>query len=377
MSTAATIAAAPLSLSPDDVQRLLEDKSGQAVHDVSLKIAGGYTHRTLNAAESQAAEQIFRILLRETETRVRAGLAEQLKASKLVPRDIVMTMARDVEEVALPVLQHSAVLTDADLVQLVASHPDPARCIAIASREHVSEKVSDSLIATGNEQVASTLVHNGGAELSESGLSQIVTHYPENKALISAIVSRPNLTATVAERMVSLVSDSLARTLKSKYNLPEQQIAQEVEKNREAETLSIVKSARDPQEIDKLLAQLITFKRLTPSLIVSALCQGNLLFFEMALARLANVSVANARALITDRGDLGFRAIYNKSGLPSTMFPAIRLLLVIVRELESKGIRPGGPQYANRMVEEILAYSEKNPVDNVSYIIALIRRQPH
>ena len=142
----------------------------------------------------------------------------------------------------------------------------------------------------------------------------------------------------------------------------------------QSETLKLVRQIRSPQEIDRLIGQLMAFDRLTPSLILSALCHGNVSFFETALARLSGIAVANARALISDKGDLGFRAIYNKSGLPEAMFPAVRTLLATVRMLDGEGEQPGSAHYANRVVERLLGSAEQSPVDNLSYIIALVRR---
>lgn len=367
------VASSPLSLTEDDVSRLLRDHSGETIHEVSTRIAGGYTNG-LKPAEAQAAEQIFRLLLRETETRIRASLADKLKACGTVPKDIILTMARDTEEaVALPVLQYTQALSDEDFAALIHVIPE-SHHLAIATREQLSEKLSDSLLEKGSEKVATALVGNGGAALSEQGMARIVETYPENKALISALVGRPGLPPTLAERMVSLVSDSLARTLRQKYGLPEQEVAQQVEKTREDETLTILRTTTDIQEMNQLVAQLKAGGRLTASLVVSSLCQGNILFLETALAKLADVSPTNARALINDRGELGFRAIYNKSGLPSAMFPAVKLLLRVVQDLAAEGVTPKTPYYSNRVAERVLACGEKNPVENLSYIIALIRR---
>jgi len=56
------------------------------------------------------------------------------------------------------------------------------------------------------------------------------------------------------------------------------------------------------------------------------------------------------------------------------MFPAVNLLLKTVREIDGEGATKGTPAYANRVVEKILHYSEENPVENLAYMIALVRR---
>ncbi|MDX1975989.1 MAG: DUF2336 domain-containing protein [Rickettsiales bacterium] len=363
-----------LVLSPDDVKRLLSDTSSDTRVDMTHKIGKSYNGTVLNDKESLVAEQIFRLLLRDTELKVRVSLAEHVKDSENIPRDIVMSLAKDVAEVSLPVLQYSQVLTDEDLVGLIESTQEISRYIAISNRPKVSAVVSETLISTGSDKVAETLIKNQGAEISEKAITTLITNHQGNVQLMNTLSNRPSLPLTAVDKLVSIVSSTLSETLKQKYKVPSAHIEQEVEKTREKETLGLVRMAATEQDVDKLINQLYAFGRLTPSIILNALCQGNFTFFETALAKLSNIPVSNARTLIADRGELGFRAIYNKTGLPDTMFPAVKLLLRIVREVDKEGERPGTSHYANRVVEQILQYSEEEPVENLSYIIALVRK---
>ena len=67
--------------------------------------------------EREIAEQIFRLLVKDTALAVREALAARIKNNPEIPRDIVLHMAADVEQVAVPVLEASAVFSDADLVR--------------------------------------------------------------------------------------------------------------------------------------------------------------------------------------------------------------------------------------------------------------------
>ena len=58
--------------------------------------------------------------------------------------------------------------------------------------------------------------------------------------------------------------------------------------------------------------QLYNNGRLTETLIFRALCLGDVIFFEAALAKLADIPIRNAYQLIQDRGYLGLNAIYEK-----------------------------------------------------------------
>lgn len=367
-----------LALTSADVERLLNDDSADTRINMTDKIASAYNQMPLTVRETMVAEQIFRLLLRDTELRVRVSLAEHLKNSTQIPRDVVMALARDVAEVALPILQFSEILNDDDLMALIRSTEEVERYLAIAQRRMVSDVISDTLLDKGNEAVVSTLVENEGASISDHGYAKIIEDHGANETLMKRLGDRPYLPVAVVEKLVSVVSSSLSQSLKTKYKLEGAQvdkaIDKEVDKTRETETLRLVRVSEKEADIDRLIQQLQLSGRLTPSIILSALCQGNFDFFEMSLAKLSNIPSANARKLINDRGDLGFRAIYNKSGLPDTMFPAVKLLLKIVRELDVEGEKPGSSRYANRIVERILQYSEENNMENLSYIIALVRR---
>ncbi len=363
-----------ITLTEDEVRRLLEDKSSESRAEISGRIASSYSNALLDENERQIAEQIFRLLVRDTEINVRTSLAQNLKESTLIPRDIVMSMVNDVNEVSLPMLEYSQILSDSDLLDILHATQESSRYLAISRRNNVSEVVSGTLVSKGDDEVVSSLLNNKGSFISDDVFAKIIDTYKENPSLMESMTNRTRLPISAVEKLVNIVSSNLGDSLKKKYKLPDESIQKEVEKNRESETLNLVRSARSHDDVGNLINHLRDSDRLTPSMILSALCQGNFDFFESSLALLSNIQVENARKLIADRGELGFRAIYNKSGLPDTMFPAVKLLLKIVRELDTEGEQGGSSYYSNRIVERILQYSEENPVENISYIIALVRR---
>ena len=363
-----------LTLTEDEVNTLLKDKSSDGLAEIGARIASSYSNVLLTENERQIAEQIFRLLVRDTEIKVRTSLAQNLKESTLIPRDIVLSMVNDVNEVSLPILEYSQVLNDSDLLDIMHGTQENSRFMAISRRTNISEVVSGTLVNKGGGEVVGSLLSNKGAFISDDILSQIIEEYKESPVLMESMTNRARLPISVVEKLLNVVSSNIGESLKKKYKFPDETIQKEVEKNRESETLNLVRSARSHEDVGSLINHLRDSNRLTPSMILSALCQGNFDFFESSLALLSNIQVENARKLIADRGELGFRAIYNKSGLPETMFPAVKLLLRIVRELDSEGEHGGTSHYSNRIVERILQYSEENPVENISYIIALVRR---
>ncbi|HLO75939.1 MAG TPA: hypothetical protein VK196_05730, partial [Magnetospirillum sp.] len=106
-------------LREEDVARLLANPSADTRVEIAGKIAE--QHSALSKSQRKLAEDIFRLMVKDAEVRVRQALSRQLKENPLVPHDVAISLARDVDAVALPMLQFSEVLTDEDLIEIVKS----------------------------------------------------------------------------------------------------------------------------------------------------------------------------------------------------------------------------------------------------------------
>lgn len=51
------------------------------------------------------------------------------------------------------------------------------------------------------------------------------------------------------------------------------------------------------------------------------------------MAKLAGVPIEHARTLLYDRGPLGYRGLYSKTGLTSELFRAFRVAIEVVRDV--------------------------------------------
>lgn len=366
--------AAQLMLSREDVERLLRDDSPDSRKNVLEKVAVHYNEQTLNAREQEIAEHIFRLLMRDMSLQVRATLADQVKANDQVPRDIMLHLAQDVDEVALPVLRESTVFSDADLVSIVEASHDMEKLLAISSRAHVSERVSGALVETNYAQVVTSLLSNDGASISTQDLTKIVTEFAEESGVIDALTQKPTLPLVVVERLISQASDAVAAELKEKYNIDTAQLEADATRMREALMMRLLEGDLSANEMEALVEQMWTNQSLTPSVLMTALCRGQHTFFSLGLARMANVPAANALRLIGDRGEHGFRGIYMKSGLPESMMGAMQVVVRAVQAMEEDdGAIPGTMLYANRLAERVINTVGDSNVEYIPYFIALIR----
>jgi uncharacterized protein (DUF2336 family) len=365
-------------LTQEDVRRLLEHPTLDTKIEVLGKVSRNYGPEHLNDHEMQIAEQIFRLLVQDSTLRVRRAMAEGLQDNPHIPRDIAVSLAQDLEAVATPMLTMSSVLQDADLLDIIQNTEELWRYLAIARRSHLSERVSGSLINTHLPDVINEVLDNSTASISDNSFFEIAEQAKTNEGIVTRMIARGSLPVAAVERLTHHVSDELLRQLKDRCKIVDvEQLEARARQAEESTTLELLGVQPDRSQTVRLVEQLYESGRLTSSLIINALCQGNLEFFEVSLARLANIPVENAHLLVMDKGRLGFRALYNKSQLPSTMYKAVRLLLDSVRAVLAEGARPGTHHFSNFVVRRMIETAEEEHVENLSYILAIIRqRQP-
>lgn len=366
------------TLTKDDVERLMSNPSGEARADTAAKIATDFGGGTLTESERRLAEEIFRLMVKDAEVRVREALAHNLKENPAVPHDVAVTLARDVDTVALPMLQFSEVLSDQDLIEIVRSQ-NVAKQVAIARRTSVSESVSTVLVETENEDVVGTLVANEGAQMSETSLQKVVDDFGDKEHIQSAMVRRPKLPVTVSERLLTVVSEKLKEELARRQELPAHLATDIILMSRERATITL-SAESDEDELEKLVKQLRANGRLTPSIILRALCMGDLKFFEVAVAVLAKLPIVNVRQLIHDSGPLGLKAVYEKTALPPAHFPAVRAAIDVARETEYDGLENDRERYSRRMIERILTQYGDLGVDfdsdDLEYLLTKMNQLP-
>jgi len=147
--------------------------------------------------------------------------------------------------------------------------------------------------------------------------------------------------------------------------------------SRERATVSLLAPDADDAAVEQLVEQLRANGRLTPSLVLRALCIGDVAFFETAIAMLADVPLANARVLIYDRGALGLRALYERAQLPESLFAAYRVAVDVVHETEYDGEPHDRGRYRRRVMERILTQFEHLGSiggENLDYLVTKLAR---
>ena len=93
----------------------------------------------LNDRERELMREILRRLTRDVEMAIRIALAERLSEDATAPHDLILLLVDDRIEVARPLILNSPLLTDDDVLRLIAG-ADVGHQEAVAGRPHIGER---------------------------------------------------------------------------------------------------------------------------------------------------------------------------------------------------------------------------------------------
>ncbi len=201
---------------------LAEDKD----REVRLELARKIT-RLIPTLKDREVEQlleqtiaILEILATDHLPAVRAIVSDAIKEETSVPKSLVLTLARDVEEiVASPVLEYSPLLSDADLLEIIAGGVAAGALPAIARRQDIGEDVSQSVAASLEIPAVADLLANPSAKIRESTLEEIIDQAEEVQNLHEPLVMRLDLSLRAVRRIAGFVASSLVDNLARKHRL--------------------------------------------------------------------------------------------------------------------------------------------------------------
>jgi uncharacterized protein (DUF2336 family) len=324
--------------------------------DAASALARARLHCTLDLAERQDAEIAMTALLDDPCASVRRALAHALSGAHDAPRRLVIALANDRAEVALPLLMRSPVLTDAELVDRVAAG-DAAVQRAVAMRPRLGPGPATALAESGDRSVALALIGNIGARLPTAALWRLIERFGGDEDARQALLARPDLPADVRAEIALLSAENLAPG----------DIA--AERRPDAALVAIALACPDAERM-ALVRTLKLRGALTLALMLRSLLGGERAFFAAALADLSGLPFARAFSLIGDPKGQGFAALARKAGLPRHALPALRAALVAVAARGSLG--PDGLK--RDLVEAAIAACQARRDPALAPILSLLGR---
>jgi uncharacterized protein (DUF2336 family) len=236
-------------------------------------------------------EQTLELLARDQATRVRQILAEALKSVADAPPQVIQQLARDAEDVvACPILEFSPLLSDRDLLEIIASSGVTSRLCAISRRSNLGEVISDAIVHRDDRKAISELLANSSAQIREETLDSLIDASVKETSWQPPLVDRPSLPLGAVKKLAGFVAESLLKKLQSRSDLDEKTAAAvaEVVRQRIEEGSEEVAAEEDPAAE---AAKLKKAGKLTGEVVGDAVLAGKRDFVRHALALLAGVQV--------------------------------------------------------------------------------------
>jgi len=338
--------------------------------EATSALARAYLYSDLSTDDLAAAEGAMIMLLDDPSALVRRSLAEVFASAQKAPAVIVQALAADQPDVAIPVLSRSPLLSDDDLIDLVATgHSDTQ--IAIAQRPMLSVALAAAIAEVAGVDACLALLDNGDAEIALFSIDRIVDRFGDHAAIREILMARDDLPMTTRQAILSKLTQSLAGFARQWLGSEHADYAA-----REAcERATVALAAETPyEEFPELMRHLRESGQLTAGMILRGLLSGNVVLFEEALAELSELPADRVTSYIHDKAISGFRALYRKAGLPDSAYPAFREAIAAMRDGILLGEPGGVARLKRRMVERVLARCAGERGPESATLLALLRR---
>lgn len=290
----------------EEVRAELARKIGRLMPGLSAREAEHIEKLTIETLERLAKDQV---------TRVRSILAEEIKHLDCIPSHVVQALARDVEEtVCVPILEYSPLLSDADLIEIIAEGKVHAVLSAIARRKPVSAAVSDAVVSALDIPSVATLLANPDAAIRERTLDAIIQQAERISVWQDAICMRADLSRRAIKRLASFVSAELLERLSSRHGLDEStklHLSRQLRARcQEGEVASAPRNSA-AEEVEAAAKA----GRLDDAFIEGAVDTGKREVVTLALSKLAKLPDSLVRRILMTRSAKPLTALVWRSGL--------------------------------------------------------------
>jgi uncharacterized protein (DUF2336 family) len=303
----------------DEVRAELALKIGRLAPQLPAETTDKIARLTLQVLEKLAADQL---------PRVRRIVAEEIKRCDNLPRGLIRRLALDAEiAVAAPVLEYSPLLSDQDLLEIIASDPIQGALAAVARRVAIGSGVIDAVAAADDDEAVAALLANPSAQIREETLDRIIDRAPPKEAWHTPLVRRGELSVRAVARIATFVSFALLRSLEERHDLPEE--ATKTVRRAIRERIESDLAEGKPAPEDRPATAAGPPGEANDEVLADAIAKGDTRFVKAALAARARVTPERVERILGSRSGKAVTALTWKAGF--SMRTAVQLQLRLAR----------------------------------------------
>lgn len=349
----------------DDDERTLDIQAAQEFAERYLAADPGSQERTSMAAA-------LTILLDDPSRPVRKAIAKVLASSPHSPGHVIRCLAHDVDEVALPILTRSPILTEAELVDLLAEGSDDAQC-AIAARDSLPASICAAICEVGCEAACRVLLENRSAKVLQSSLLRLAQRFEDRPDLCDQLLKTRDLPLAMRFQLLMRLAQNLDDHPIVLERVPEHQRATFLSDAEDKVVLRLALEA-GAEDLPDFVEHLRQSGKLTTRLLLRAVCCGRLRFFAASLANLGGVPLPRLCKLLVSVRRSALQAILRKAGLPLRAHQAFLLAIDIARQADADFTYDLPLDEARMLTETLLAEMQDGALGADEDVVAFLRR---
>ncbi len=300
---------------------LAEDGETEVRAELAAKIA-----RLMPGLSREENAHIFTLtietlerLARDAQVTVRAVLAEEIKSLSCVPPDIIKRLAQDAEIiVAAPILEYSPLLSDADLMEVIACAQAHEVLAAVARRKPLNAEVSEAIVKSLDVPAVTALLVNPDARIRKETLDSILEQAENVSEWHLPLALRADISARAIRRIAGFVGTAIIERLAARHDLSEatrQHLAREA-RARLAQADIVIGAPTPPMRAAEMVEKAKAQGRLDAAFLEQAAQAGSRELTMLALAELSQVPVTAVRRILSARNAKPIVALVWHAHLP-------------------------------------------------------------
>jgi len=271
------------------------------------------------SSELSQYDGVLSKLAEDTAEDARAELAERFADSPDAPHGLIMQLARDVIDVAAPILRKSNALSEDDLVA-IAESTGQSHLKLLTTRKTLSEAVSDTIVRRGDDETVVSLVKNTGAKLSRTAFENITGRAETNPDLRAPLVARQETPTDLLNDLLTVVEARLRDRILQKFDGVDPEELQQAIDASHARLESRLSNDKDADDARRYVNAMKLRRQLDGALLVRLLREGQIMRCAAGLAVMTDTDLGTAKRALEGPGIDPLCLLCKSGGIDRTLF---------------------------------------------------------
>ena len=295
------------------------DKRRELLRNITDMFLGDPCER--NETECMLFDEVVGAVVKDMQSSVKSELAEKLASSNAPVNKTLKSFAMDEDiEVSRPVLERSTMLSDEDLMEIIATRTQE-HMMAISKRVGVSEQVSGAIVDRGTETVIASLLDNHTAKIGRDSLEKVADKAQSSSRLQRSFVGREDVPVDLLNELVMVVEKDLRNEIMDRFaNVSEQELDAALARSRRLIRQNFGKQSREQKAAEAEVDRISKLEALSPSHLHRFLQAENIAAFAETLNRLSGIGYQSALNIYKKRDVDGLAFIMKALDAPLPLF---------------------------------------------------------